>query len=246
VPTWLCDFDVILLDIEGTITPVDFVYKTLFPFVKDHLRDYIERHHSSSTLRDILNALKAQHAADVAASLHPPAWERDVSNFFAVELYVHWLIDHDRKVTPLKTLQGEMWKFGYENGTLCGRIFPDVPPVFKTLKSENISICFFSSGSVLAQQMLIKYSEFGNLSAFVKDYFDTTIGGKLDTSSYMRISGALGVEPSNVLFVSDTVGELDAAQTAGMKVLLAKRPGNSLQISSSYTQITSFDNLYTL
>ena len=36
----------ILLDIEGTTTPISFVYETLFPFARSHAADHLRAHWS--------------------------------------------------------------------------------------------------------------------------------------------------------------------------------------------------------
>ena len=34
--------------------------------------------------------------------------------------YIYWLMDRDRKSTALKSLQGKIWKAGFESGELKG------------------------------------------------------------------------------------------------------------------------------
>jgi methionine salvage enolase-phosphatase E1 len=43
--------------------------------------------------------------------------------------------------------------------------------------------------------------------------------------------------------VSDVVGELDAARTAGCQALLCVRPGNAPQPAGAFTTIESFDEI---
>ena len=38
------DTRAIVLDIEGTTTPISFVSQTLFPYARRHLRQYLEQH----------------------------------------------------------------------------------------------------------------------------------------------------------------------------------------------------------
>jgi len=237
------EFDVLLLDIEGTITPIDFVYNTLFPFARLQVREFIEQNHDETSVQEDLARLKVQHGMDTVNGLTPPAWADDSCDIAAIETYVHWLIDHDRKVASLKSLQGKVWKAGYENGTLRGRVFDDVLPAFQRLESMKKPIYLFSSGSVLAQQLLITYSEDGDLSQYISGYFDTTTGSKGEPQSYETIASTVGVKASNMLFISDTIIELDAATQTGIQVLFSQRPGNPRQRESLYTQIETFDGL---
>ncbi len=235
------EFDVLLLDIEGTITPIDFVYNTLFPFARLHVREFVEQNYDAQSVQEDLAHLKLQHGMDTANGITPPAWSNNSRGIAAIETYIHWLMDHDRKVAPLKSLQGKVWKSGYENGTLRGRVFDDVLPAFQRLQCRKKPIYLFSSGSVLAQQLLIAHSEYGNLSQYISGYFDTTTGPKGEPQSYETIAATIGVEASNMLFISDTIVELAAATKTGMQVLLAQRPGNAQQGESSYSCIESFD-----
>tara|TARA_B100000315_G_C14580813_1_gene590354 strand:- start:161 stop:901 length:741 start_codon:yes stop_codon:yes gene_type:complete len=234
------EFDVLLLDIEGTITPMDFVYNTLFPFARCHIREFVEQNHDEHSVHEDIVDLKTQYQIDISSGLTPPTWQDEPCDPAAIEVYVHWLMDHDRKVASLKALQGKIWKSGYENGTLRGCVFEDILPAFQELQERKKAIYLFSSGSVLAQQLLITHSECGDLSQYISGYFDISMGLKREPLSYKTIARTIGVTPSNVLFISDTIIELDAAHTIGMQVLLARRHGNVEQGESSYLCIESF------
>lgn len=237
------EFDVLLLDIEGTITPIDFVYNTLFPFARRHVREFVEQNQDEHSVQEDLAHLKVQHGTDIANGHTPPACSNSSRDTAAIEAYIHWLMDHDRKVAPLKSLQGKVWKSGYENGVLLGRVFADVLPAFQRLQHLKKPVYLFSSGSVVAQQLLIAHSEHGDLSQYISGYFDTTTGSKREAQSYETIAATIGVKTSNMLFISDVIIELDAATQTGMHVLLAQRPGNAQQGESSYSCIESFDVL---
>jgi enolase-phosphatase E1 len=132
-------------------------------------------------------------------------------------------MDQDRKSTGLKSLQGKIWEEGYRSGELKGEVYPDVLPALERWRSQGIDIAIFSSGSVQAQQSLFRNSVAGDLTRFIRAYFDTTTGPKREPESYGRIAAALDRSPSEVLFVSDIAAELDAARTAGMRTALCVR-----------------------
>jgi len=219
------------LDIEGTTTPIAFVYDVLFPFVRNHLAGYFEHN------REDLTLLKSEHEEDVRAGLHPPPWSGPPV------AYVKWLMDRDRKSTGIKQLQGRIWEQGYKQGTLKGQVFPDVPPALRRWQSKGLDVRIFSSGSVLAQQLLFSSTHAGDLTQFLKGYFDTTTGPKADPESYHRIAEAFGFPPPEILFISDVTAELDAARTAGMQTLLCRRPGNAMQHPSGHLTIWNFDEI---
>jgi enolase-phosphatase E1 len=236
----------ILLDIEGTTTPISFVHDVLFGFARSHLRDYLTQHTNSEDLLADLVMLREEHAASVARGEEPPPLEDEIHPraIDSVVQYVGWLMDRDRKSSGLKSLQGKIWRQGYLDGLLRAPLFADVPPAFKRWHSAGINISIFSSGSTLAQELLFGHTETGDLAIFISNYFDTRIGKKTDVESYRRIAATLALSPPDVLFISDVVGELDAAREAGMKTLLAVRPGNSpLSAEVSHATIRSFDEI---
>jgi len=217
---------VILLDIEGTTTPVEFVYDVLFPYARAHLREFLEQHGESPEVRADIQGLHQEYLADERNDLEPPVWLGERERDWVVA-YVGWLMERDRKSTSLKSLQGKIWEAGYRNGTLRAELYPDVPPAFARWQRQKRKIAIFSSGSVLAQKLLFAHSHAGDLTPFIAAYFDTTTGAKSDAGSYHRIAAALDCLPGEVAFLSDVVAELDAAREAGMQTALCVRRGPS-------------------
>jgi enolase-phosphatase E1 len=224
----------ILLDIEGTTTPVEFVHHVLFPYARSHVRDHLDAHD--------IDALRAEHRADTAqGSL--PAWDPG-DDAASAETYVYWLMDRDRKSTALKALQGRIWEAGYRSGELQGKgeVYPDVRPALARWHAAGKRIAIFSSGSVQAQRNLFANTTAGDLSAFLSGYFDTTTGPKRDATSYRRIATELRRPPGEVLFVSDVSAELDAARGAGMQTALCVR-GEPPPADTGHAVIHSFAEL---
>ena len=234
----------ILLDIEGTTTPIAFVHEVLFSFARTHSRDYLAKHFDSEDVVADVKLLREEHKQDVSEGKQPPPLTEAPDDIESIAAYVNWLIDKDRKSTGLKSLQGKIWQEGYSDGTLRAQVFPDVAPALARWRVAGLNVSIFSSGSVLAQQLLFAHTESGDLTPFINNYFDTSVGRKGESESYSRIAEALEVPASEVLFVSDVVPELAAAREAGMEVALSVRPGNQPQPSADqYTAIQSFDEL---
>lgn len=235
----------ILLDIEGTTTPIDFVYQVLFPYARHHLREFIQQYHRAGEVRAGLAMLREEHAMDVQKKMGPPVW-KDGSVDLQVEsavAYVYWLMDRDRKSTALKSLQGKIWEAGYRSGALRGQVFADVPPAFARWSGQQKEIAIFSSGSVLAQKLLFANTTAGDLTEFIRSYFDTTIGAKTEAGSYRRIANEIRLPPSEILFLSDVIAELDAARLAGMRTALCVRPGQPHPASCTHPIIHTFDEV---
>lgn len=222
----------ILLDIEGTTTPISFVHDVLFPYSRQHLSSYLKQHAGSPGLVDDLKALNVEFSNDLLQDQNPPP---------LIEAYVFWLIDRDRKSPALKSLQGKIWQQGYADGSLRAPVFIDVRPAMERWIAAGKSVNIFSSGSVLAQKLLFANTDHGDLTQLISNYFDTQVGKKGERESYQKIAGKLSVETSNVLFISDITAELDAAAAAGMASALCVRPGNYEQPRSNHQRIETFD-----
>jgi enolase-phosphatase E1 len=233
----------ILLDVEGTTTPIDFVFKTLFPFASARVEDFLRSHVQDAEIAALLEELRKSHRGDVTHGALAWADGTNQERIASASWYVRWLIALDRKVTPLKTLQGKIWEEGYRSGELKGEVYPDVAPAFARWKGQGNRIAIFSSGSVLAQKLLFSHSTAGDLSSFLDGYFDTATGSKREGESYRKIAGAIGVQPTGILFVSDVGEELDAARAAGMKTAHSLRPGISALGNLRHREIRSFDEI---
>jgi enolase-phosphatase E1 len=155
--------------------------------------------------------------------------------------YLEWLMSQDRKSTGLKAIQGLIWKGGFENGDLKGEFFEDVPPALDRWVNAGKELYIFSSGSVLAQKQVFGFSRFGDLRRFLSGHFDTETGPKKESSSYKAIATAIGVNPQEILFISDIPEELGAARDAGMDVRLSVRPGNNAVDSVEFIRVETFD-----
>jgi enolase-phosphatase E1 len=228
----------VLLDIEGTTTPIAFVYGVLFPFARAHLTEFIAAHAGSPAVSDLTRVLRAEHAADQSPGEPPPPWSAGVAT------YALWLMDRDRKSPGLKGLQGLVWEEGYQAGQLQGQVFPDVPAAIRRWRQAGLDVAIYSSGSELAQRRLFESTEHGDLAPLLSGFFDTAVGAKTSAESYARVAKALGCEPRQVLFISDVTAELVAARTAGLQTRLSIRPGNPPQPGAeSFESVTTFETV---
>lgn len=245
----------VLLDIEGTTTPITFVKDVLFPFARDNVGKYL-RDNWDDSQSDLL-ALLRQHSEDkndknmltlptlLSIPLNIEKVQFTTAFLQAFTTYVQWNIDKDRKIKALKDLQGKMWKEGYESGELRSIVYDDVPIFFRRMNENGKNLCIYSSGSRSAQKLLFKYSNHGDLREYLTCYFDTSVGHKRSADSYREISLSLGVDSgSEILFVTDIFEEAVAAREAGLNVVLSVRPGNApLQNPDFCRCVTTFDEL---
>jgi enolase-phosphatase E1 len=212
----------VVLDIEGTTTPVSFVYDVLFPYARERLRAYV--HEQRASFAEAERLLRAEWEEDRARGDGVPPWpERGHDARDGLAAYLEWLMERDRKSRGLKLAQGEIWERGYADGTLRGEVYPDVPPALERWRGAGLDVAIYSSGSVLGQRLLFANSTAGDLTPLICHYFDTSVGAKRQRDSYARIAGALGRTAPELLFISDVEAELEAARDAGFRTALCIR-----------------------
>jgi len=217
----------ILTDIEGTITRISFVKDVLFPYAAKQLATFLR-----------LNAKKA-HVAEQIAAVKTIIDEPNADLERVISVLLTW-IKEDKKITPLKQLQGLIWQTGYEHGDFKGHLYPDAFDFLQAQHAQNIALYVYSSGSVRAQQLLFKYSDYGDIRALFNDFFDTKVGAKQEQAAYNTIIEQLPFDASEVLFLSDVAAELDAAKAAGLKTLHLIRDG---QAQSEHPYVHDFTNV---
>ena len=202
----------ILTDIEGTTSSISFVHEVLFPYAASHLADFVRNRRGEPEVEAQLQEVAALSGTPIEATEG------------LVERLLAW-IREDRKITPLKALQGMIWKHGYEQGHFKGHVYPDAVEHLRHWHAEGLQLYVYSSGSVQAQKLIFGYTEYGDLTPLFSGYFDTNIGGKREADAYRRILAHIGLLGDQVLFLSDIEEELQAARTAGLQVCWLVRQG---------------------
>jgi enolase-phosphatase E1 len=109
---------------------------------------------------------------------------------------------------------------------------------------QKREICIYSSGSVLAQQLLFRTVSSGDLTPQIAAYFDTNVGAKTEAGSYRRIAESMARTPYDFLFISDAAREVGAAQDAGMQGILCNRDIGSSRSQEGKLFIRSFDEVF--
>ena len=218
----------IVTDIEGTTSSLSFVKDVLFPYARTHLSNYVRKHLQESQIQQLL--------ADTCKEVGKTLTTEDI-----ITQLINW-IDEDKKITPLKALQGLIWTEGYHQGDFKGHLYPDAIANLKLWHSKGIKLYVYSSGSVLAQKLLFGHTEDGDLTPLFSGYFDTNIGGKKEADSYRKIAQEIAISADNILFLSDIKEELDAAKAAGFATIWLTREQQP-DAQADYRQVSSFDDI---
>lgn len=206
----------ILTDIEGTTTSLSFVKDVLFPYAYEHMQSFVVENRTNPAVAKLID--------DVRYEVNNPV----LSLSGAIEQLKQWIRD-DKKITPLKAIQGLMWQQGYASGDFTGHVYPDAVVGLQAWHAQGLQLYVYSSGSVQAQQLLFGYSDAGDLTPLFSGYFDTQVGHKREIGAYQHIAQAIGIAPEHILFLSDIREELDAAQQAGMQTCALVRENQATE-----------------
>jgi enolase-phosphatase E1 len=200
----------VLLDIEGTVGDIAFVREVLFPFARARMDDTLKARWNDPEV-----AATVQGAREASGEALGDARA-------AAKRFLAWM-DEDKKITPLKALQGIIWREGYASGELKAHLYPDAIEATRAWHARGVAIFIYSSGSVEAQKLYFGHSVAGDLMPLIGGYFDTTTGAKGDAASYQKIAATIGIAPASITFFSDAPAETDAALKAGLKAYRVDR-----------------------
>ncbi|WCL48532.1 acireductone synthase [Leptospira sp. GIMC2001] len=245
--------NVCLLDIEGTVGSISFVHNVLFPYSTERLLGFLREYPiETELLQEILLENERDYSNGEFPKIENPSDPREIN------AYLQFLTRIDRKFSPLKIIQGRIWKLGFEIGDLKAELFEDVPKVIEACSKKNWKFYIYSSGSVEAQILFFQYSIFGDLTQYISGYFDTEVGAKRDKNSYLTIRKRINDDfikqdlvsksetdnnNSEFIFLTDIKEEAYAAEEAGWNVAILNRPGNYDQ---GQHNLQIFDNLFPL
>lgn len=231
----------ILMDIEGTTTPITFVHDVLFPYAKQHLKTYLVQHKNDDEIKKHL-----MHLSEILSKETGKMPDlKDIA-----ETLCQWIVE-DRKQTDLKSIQGLIWEEGYQAGDLKSNVYADVVPNLQKWQKAGAWLGIYSSGSIHAQKLLFKHTQYGDITPMLSHYFDTTTGHKREKSSYDKIKVQILKDlalPKNtpLFFLSDIEEELDAASEAGFLTKLIVRkdsPAKTDPTSKKHQWVTDFNEL---
>jgi len=218
----------IVTDIEGTTSSILFVKDVLFPYARANLADFVRRHEHDPQVKPLLDDVCKEVGLELSL-------EQIIAQL------IQW-IDEDKKVTPLKSLQGLIWEAGYRQGDFKGHLYADAAEKLKLWKADGLDLYVYSSGSVYAQKLLFGHTEYGDLTPLFSGYFDTHIGGKREQQSYDNIAKQLGMPPNQLLFLSDIKEELDAAKAAGFETIWLTRD-SAPDPQAEHRQVNNFNQI---
>jgi len=211
----------VLMDIEGTTTPISFVHDVLFAYAKARMAEWCRVHLDDPVLGEVTRMAPGR----------------------AVDATLLGWMERDEKITALKTVQGKIWAEGYGRGEIKGVLYPDVAPALRRWAAGGVKLFVYSSGSVEAQRLLFAHSDAGNLAGLFQGFFDTRVGVKREAASYRLICRGANVSAEEMLFLSDVEAELDAARAAGLRTCQLARPADGTVASMTHETAAEFGDV---
>jgi len=213
-----------LLDIMGTMVHNRFI-KELMGYFAGNSEAYIQK--APAEALEVIDEIKR------GTGLETP---EQIATHVATEV-------KQRNFNPnYMFLMGLINEQGYQSGELTAPFFEDVSQALQRFGDAGIGRVVYSQGSPQEQATIFRHSDMGDLTHLVNRYIGTDgVGPKKDPTSYERISDTLRTSPSDITFFSDLTEELDAADKAGLGVVLVNRPGNKEQPANNYKAIESFE-----
>lgn len=214
-----------LIDIEGTISPISFVKDVLFPYSKEKVCDYLKNNEKylDTLLKELKEITKEEDISLICEKLKE-------------------FIDLDLKLKPLKDLQGLIWEEGFLSKVFVAPIYEDAYRFLEKAKEKGYELYIYSSGSLKAQDLFFSNTNYGNIKYFFNGFFDTSIGSKKDPKSYLNILKETKKKSNEVIFLTDSLDEINASREANIESILVDRE-DKLSFSP---KINSFDELYKL
>ena len=229
---------VILTDIEGTISSISFVKEVLFPYSKERLEDFILTNYEHSPfllsiIEATLEEIKQGNITGITYKSNQESAIFETQVYTAIEALKIW-IQEDKKITPLKDLQGLIWEEGFRKGLFKAPLYQDAFEFFLSMKGKGLPIYVYSSGSVQAQKLFFEFSEFGDVRYLFSGFYDTKIGSKKDSESYLKIAADIQVSPEHILFLTDIKDECKASEEAGLLTIQVARETHEDAVNLDY------------
>jgi enolase-phosphatase E1 len=217
----------ILTDIEGTISSISFVKDVLFPYSQERLEDFVLSNFEHdplllSIIEATLEEVKQGNATGISYDSDQDNGIFETRVYTAIQALKIW-IQEDKKITPLKDLQGLIWQEGFRKGLFKAPLYTDAFEFFLNMKGKGLPIYVYSSGSIQAQRLFFEFSEFGDIRYLFSGFYDTKIGSKKESTSYLKIANDINLSPEHILFLTDIKDECIASEGAGLLTIQVVR-----------------------
>ncbi len=224
----------IVTDVEGTISSIRFSRDVLQVYAEQFLPDFVRRHRND---RDVARTLRTLGERTGISPGHTEA---------LIAQLQQWLSE-ERPVIELQTLVGMVWEQGYAEGQFQSHVYPDVPPQLERWRERDINLYVFGNSSEKAQRLFCRYSTLGDLRLFFAGFFDRRLGARQKPDTYRGMAESIALPPADMLYISDTERELDAAAEAGLHSLRIVRPEEfgkgPGEVQSAHARVASFEEI---
>ena len=234
---------VILMDIEGTTTDRHFMSSTLSPFIKTHMKQFLEEAFEWPETKQVVKQLRLAQQSGRYKGMPTISIGSKQAVIASVVDNVKWQMKNKTMTSQVKQMQILCWWWGFQKNMITTHVYDDVSTALHKWKSEGIAVGVYSSAIVLAQKLLFVKTIRGNLYPLIDHFFDSSIGEKKNSESYKTIVNTIGCEARKVTFITDSTDEAKAAIGAGLTAVLIERPGKTID-SGNIKKVTSFAQIW--
>ncbi|XP_013397492.2 enolase-phosphatase E1 [Lingula anatina] len=243
---------VLLLDVEGTTSPISFMKNEVNQYVTENIQEYLTKNWESEELQNVITSLREQAQQDKEAGTEgvvevKAADDPQEEVIASITENLKWQMSQEKATTAACQLQSQILREAFKMEKMKGKLFDDVVPALKEVATDSRQVYLFSTTSMDVQKLLFTYSAQGDNSKCLSGFFDSKVGAKTEMESYKNIINDIGVKPEETLYVTDMPAEAQAAGKAGIGVFLLNRPENpalSQDDLKDYNVISSLTELY--
>lgn len=212
----------VVFDILGTASKSGFLEKILFPFLKVNLENYVGSHWNKKDFMRLYAKIvdqsiefnKQEPTTPVVQAHDSPQARASLTNF------IGFVTDNMINSPAVTQLRFKVWFEGYQQAKIRTPIYSDVPARMRQWFAEGIKFYVFSNTWVEAQKALLRTTNHGDMTNLISGHYDNDFGLLTEADSWRRLCGDIRENPADVLFLTKSPQEAQAASDAGLAVVL--------------------------
>ena len=213
---------VILFDLCGTVIKEFFIDRGLWPYIRDYIPTYLnENWNQPNVLLNLKYLRKAAAAEDSNAPQIPNNNDDKDTVIEATVAFVKYCIENKKESSGMTMLRFHMWFDAYRRQYIETPVFSDVAVQIQKWRCDlNIKLHVLSNGWEEATKRFLSQTTHGDLNLLIDGHHDTSLGPLTDPRTFLKVARKLNEPPCNILFLTKSSEEGQAAVRAGLNAVL--------------------------
>lgn len=229
---------VIVLDFLSTAIKAGFIEKGLYAYVRKHGKEVLKQNWGKAEFKELIGKVRRQVRRDRRTNeAVPEVVDKNASlDQQADSIYnsLIWYLDQRKETSAHYKLKFAIYEVGYLEGKLITHVYTDVAENMRAWHARGIMIYIYSNAWVRTQKLFMQKTNHGELDSCITGYFDTSdIGDPTEVGSFKKLIHRIDVPAANILFLTKSIAEGNAAKAAGIDSLLV----SSLSLNSVLTPL---------